>query len=182
MSTYNNVVSICLPAATAHRSALSAVYDELRCGKEKLTAEEFLECASNYCAQQVTSRRKQQTTSFMTMTNTLFQALDANNNGYLTPKEWEGIFYMWNYPDFETIAVEAFKAADKSKDGKISPEEFQQFGVSLVSERFSYITSSLFLLLLIQRVCHSKECTIATASTKYTLKRIRGRCICKRFG
>ena len=39
---------------------------------------------------------------------------------------------MWNYPEFETmIAVEAFKAADKSKDGKISPEEFQQFGVSL---------------------------------------------------
>ena len=119
------MVSVCLPVATAHRSALSTVYDELRCGKEKLTAEDFLECASNYCAQQVTSRRKQQTTSFMTMNDTLFQALDANNNGYLTPKEWEGIFYMWNYPEFETIAVEAFKAVDKSKDGKISPEEFR---------------------------------------------------------
>ena len=45
----------------------------------------------------------------------------------------EGIFYMWNCPEFETIAVEAFKAADNSKDGKISPEEFQQFGVSLYS-------------------------------------------------
>jgi len=39
---------------------------------------------------------------------------------------------MWNYPEFETIAVEAFKAADNSKDGKISQEEFQQFGVSLI--------------------------------------------------
>jgi len=84
---------------------------------------------------------------------------------------------MWNYPEFETIAVEAFKAADNSKDGKISPEEFQQFWCK------SNIVSQHFVLFsLIQRLCHSKECTIATASTKCTLKRIRGRYICKCFG
>ena len=83
----------------------------------------------------------------MTMNDTLFQALDANNNGYLTPKEWEGIFYMWNYPEFETIAVEAFKAADKSKDGKISPEEFQQFGVSLSLSILAHNIQFIFIFI-----------------------------------
>ena len=61
----------------------------------------------------------------------MFLALDVDDKGYLSPKEWEVLFYMWNFPDIETCAVEPFKGADKNKDGQISLEEFQEYNVSL---------------------------------------------------
>ena len=116
---------------TAYLSALSELYDELSCGKQQLTEEEFLECYSFFLGQQAVARRKQQSTATQAMIDTMFLALDADDNGYLSPKEWEVLFYMWNFPDIETCAVEAFKGADKNKDGQISPEEFREYNVSL---------------------------------------------------
>ena len=125
------IVTTLSPTVTAHLSALSRFYDELSCGKQQLTEEEFLDCNSTFLAQQAVARRKQQSTATQTMLDTMFLALDADDNGYLSPKEWEVLFYMWNFPDFETSAVEAFKGADKNKDGQISPEEFLEYSVNL---------------------------------------------------
>ena len=116
---------------TAHLSALSQLYGELSCGKQQLTEEEFLECVSTFLAHQNVARRKQQSTATQAMIDTMFLALDVDDKGYLSPKEWEVLFYMWNFPDIETCAVEAFKGTDKNKDGQISLEEFQEYNVSL---------------------------------------------------
>ena len=114
------IVTISVPTVT-----LSQLYGELSCGKQQLTEEEFLECVSTFLAHQNVARRKQQSTATQAMIDTMFLALDVDDKGYLSPKEWEVLFYMWNFPDIETCAVEAFKGADKNKDGQISLEEFQ---------------------------------------------------------
>ena len=126
-----HTVIICLPTAIALLTIGSQFYDELSLGKERLTEEEFVQRASEYLAQQYALKMEKKNTTSEVLFDTVFKALDMNNDGYLQPREWKVIFYMWNLPDFETKAVEAFKAADTNKDGKISPEEYQEFMVSL---------------------------------------------------
>ena len=133
LSVYRDphTVIFCLPTAIALLTIGSQFYDELSLGKERLTEEEFVQRASEYLAQQYALKMEKKNTTSEVLFDTVFKALDMNNDGYLQPREWKVIFYMWNLPDFETKAVEAFKAADTNKDGKISPEEYQEFMVSL---------------------------------------------------
>ena len=130
---------------TALLSALSRFYDELSCGKQQLTEKEFLECNSTFLAQQAVARRKQQSTATQTMLDTMFLALDVDDKGYLSPKEWEVIFYMWNFPDFETCAMEAFKGVDKNKHGRISPEEFLEYSVNIYMCLYNHSYSPTYL-------------------------------------
>ena len=122
---------ICLSTVAALRIARSQFYDELSLGKLRLTEEEFVQRTSDYAAQQTALRRKQQPTATQTMIDAYFQALDKDDNGYLSPREWEVYFNIWNLPDFNTKSAEAFKVADKNNDGRISLEEYQKYNVSL---------------------------------------------------
>ena len=65
------------------------------------------------------------------MIDAYFKALDKDDNGYLSPREWEVYFNIWSLPDFKTKSAEAFKVADKNNDGRISLEEYRKYNVSL---------------------------------------------------
>lgn len=102
----------------AYLAALKEQFEFLGLGEgKKITIEEAAELAADNV----------NNPEFVRLTKSLFSAvfdnLDTDGNGYLSPKEWEVLMAALKFSDPHK-AKEIFIAMDVNKDGQLSREEF----------------------------------------------------------